>query len=210
MGISSIFELYSLSTSKISELLGENAGEIRSVNIVAHKLPEEGKRVLWVSRTCEIEVGTYVAKYDRVDLLFHLGFGEDSLLRSPSSFHFWIDVENPEAFSYSFRKIKTSVMNHADPVVSQVQDVFFDMFGRMMQYLGPYNQPPENRKVLLLDYESAYHLGYYHCHVGKPATVSLCDTDLIYPASNFAMWSDLQLEGLEHLLKLAIIRPQAN
>lgn len=202
MVISSVFELYALSKTQLSKLLGSGAGEVYSINVVAHSLPEDGKRVLWISRTSEIEVGTYLAKFHRVDLLPNLGFGGDSLLRTVSAFHFWIDVENPEVFSHSFSKIKTGVMNHADPVVSQVQDAFFDLFSRIMQYLGPNNCPPENRKMLFVDQHCAYHLGYYVKQEDGSAAVSLCDSDAVHPVEDYTMWSDLQLEGLEHLLKL--------
>lgn len=202
MIVSSIFELSVLSLTSLKELLGKGVGEVYSVNIAAHRLPEEGKQVLWISRTCDIEVGSYLTKYNRVDLLSGLGFGEDSLLRTTSFFHFWIDVEHPEVFSHKFSRIKTGGINHGDPVVAQVQEAFFDLFGRVMQYLGPYNQPPENRKIMLVDTECAYHLGYYHKHEDNPATISLCDSDLVYPADHFIMWNDLQLAELEHLLKL--------
>lgn len=202
--ISSIFELYVLPYEDLQAILGQDVGEVYSINIVAQKLPEDGKRVLWISRSADIEVGAYTEKYGRVDLLSNLSFGDDSLFRSTSSFHFWLDVENPEIFSHCFKKIKFKEMNHADPVLSQVSDAFFDMVGRVLQYLGPYNEPPINQKILLVDHKGEQHIGYYLLHSDKPATVRYCDVDGEVSADAFIMWSDIELEGLERLLKAAI------
>lgn len=204
MIISSIFELCALSATQLSELLGENAGKVHSVNVVARKLPEAGKRVLWVSRTSDIEVGSYSEEHHRVALLSNLGFGEESLLRAISAFHFWIEVEYPDVFRHSTNKIETSTLHHKDPVVLKVREEFFDLFSRLMQYIGPYNEPPENRKILLVDCSSNYHLGFYHKHNDKPSTVTLCDTNLSLAAEHFAMWADVQFNETEYLLKCAL------